>query len=62
MISVLLGSVGMSWSADLHIGWAATQRGDFATALKEFKLLAEQGHTNAQFNLGGMYYSGKGVK
>ena len=37
----------------------AAQTGDFSTALREWKPLAEQGHVNAQHNLGVMYYKGK---
>lgn len=36
-------------------------RGDFATALRGFRLAAEQGHAAAQSNLGIMYATGKGV-
>ena len=50
-----------SWSADFNKGLTAAQNGDFATALKEWKPLAEQGHASAQFNLGLMYRKGLGV-
>ena len=42
-------------------GMAAYQRGDYTTALKEFRPLAEQGNAEAQFQLGVMYHSGRGV-
>ncbi len=42
-------------------GWAAYQLGDFTTALKEWKPLAEQGDAIAQNNLGKMYQKGRGV-
>lgn len=35
--------------------------GDYATALKEWEPLAEQGIAEAQFNLGQLYYTGKGA-
>jgi len=35
--------------------------GDYATAYKEFKILAEQGDATAQFSLGMMYHNGEGV-
>ena len=38
--------------ADYQAGVAAYSRGAYATALQEFKPLAEQGHARAQFNLG----------
>jgi len=40
---------------------AAAQAGDFATALKEWKPLAEAGDVDAQYNLGIMYDNGYGV-
>ena len=46
---------------DLEVGVEAWGRGDYDTALKEFRLLAEQGHTEAQMNLGIMYSQGQGV-
>lgn len=42
-------------------GLRAAQEGDFATALKEWTPLAEQGDAAAQFNLGLMYATGQGV-
>ena len=60
-VAVLLGSVGVSWSDDLKKGLTAAQNGDFATALREWKSLAEQGFAYAQFNLGLMYDDGRGV-
>jgi len=60
-IAVLLGSVGVSESADLQRGVAADKRGDYATALREYRGVAEQGDFFAQTLLGIMYYEGKGV-
>jgi len=60
-LAVLLGSLGVSWSADLQKGLDAANRGDFATALREWRPLAEQGDASAQNNLGFMYVYGKGV-
>ena len=50
-----------SWSGDLDKGFAAALSGDFATALREWTPLAEQGHAKAQYNLGIMYRTGQGV-
>ena len=47
--------------ADFAKGLDAAQKGDFATALKEWKPLAEQGNASAQSNLGLMYDNGWGV-
>ena len=60
-IAVFLGSVGVCWGADLQKGFDAAQRGDYATALREWKPLAEQGNARAQYNLGYMYDKGQGV-
>lgn len=42
-------------------GMAAAQQGDYATALREWKPLAKQGHMLAQYNIGVMYQRGYGV-
>jgi hypothetical protein len=42
-------------------GIAAAKRGDYATALRLLRPLAEQGHARAQFNLGVAYANGRGV-
>jgi len=42
-------------------GLAASKRGDYATALRLWLPLAEQGDAYAQFNLGYMYAKGEGV-
>ena len=60
-IAVLLGSVGVSWSADFDKGRAAYKRGDYATALLELTPLAEQGNGDAALTLASMYWHGKGV-
>ena len=57
--TLLLGT--LAWSQDLGRGWDAYNKGDYATALREWKPLAEQGDTAAQFNLGWMYGEGLGV-
>lgn len=46
---------------DFQKGYAAAQAGDFATALKEWKPLAEAGDADAQYNLALMYNNGDGV-
>ena len=59
LFSLLLGVP--SYSADFNKGLTAAQSGDFATALKEWKPLAEEGNAVAQNNLGLMYHNGWGV-
>jgi TPR repeat protein len=47
--------------ADFAKGFDAYQNKDYATALKEWKLLAEQGDAGAQYSLGWMYDNGLGI-
>ena len=60
-LTLLLGSVLAGCGPDFNKGVAAYESGDFATALGEFRPLAEQGVANAQYNLGVMYDGGEGV-
>ena len=48
-------------SAHHLAGFHAYEEGDYATALKEYRPLAEQGDADAQHNLGFMYGEGRGV-
>ena len=50
-----------SWSGDLDKGFAAYDSGDYATALREWTALAEQGHAAAQYILGLVYKEGQVV-
>ncbi len=59
-IAILLGLAAPAWAGYAE-GVAAYERGDYATALREFRPLANQGVTAAQFNLALMYSEGKGV-
>ena len=60
-ITLLLGSIGDTESADFQKGLAAANSGDFTTAVREWTPLAEQGNANAQYNLGIMYDKGRSV-
>src|SRR5438093_11133136 len=56
------GAATLAWAeADFQKGLAAYKAGDFATELKEWRTLAEQGIAKAQHNLGVIYYNGRGV-
>ena len=44
-----------AWAADFDKGLTAYNNGDYATALKQWTPLAEQGDARAQYNLGVMY-------
>ena len=58
LIGLLLATP--AW-ADFQAGYDASQRGDYETALAEFRPLAEQGDASPQYNLGVMYANGAGV-
>ena len=47
--------------ADFQAGIDANNREDYATALREWRPLAEQGDALAQYNLGVLYRKGRGV-
>ena len=53
-------SAAPTW-ADFEAGMDAYGRGDYATALREWRPLAERGHAGAQYNLGMLYDFRKGV-
>ncbi len=57
---VTLGLTARAW-AGLDEAAAAYQRGDYATAIRELRPLADQGNAGAQYNLGNMYENGRGV-
>ena len=62
--SVVVFSMGLTCSVfaqDYMKGMKASAAGDYVTALKEWRVLAEQGHAVAQNNIGAMYESGRGV-
>ena len=61
MVSLLTCAGGVAIAQDYDAGLKAAQAGDFQTALKEWKMLADQGHAGAQYFLGLMYASGRGV-
>ena len=56
--AVLLIALATSARAEFDEGVAAYERGDYATALREWRPLAEQGNANAQYLLGLMYFDG----
>jgi uncharacterized protein len=58
---MLIVGGGVSNAGPLDDGFEAYQRGDYATALRLFRPLAEHGNPFAQFSLGVMYRKGQGV-
>jgi len=61
VVFLLFGMRSGATYADFQAGLDAANRGDYATALREWKPLAEQGNASAQYNLGLMYCKGEGV-
>ena len=51
---LIVVTASRAW-ADFQVGVEAYERGDYATALTEFRRLAQQGNAVAQSNLGQMY-------
>jgi TPR repeat protein len=59
LLTLLVGTP--AFSADWDKGLTAYESGNFATALRKWTPLAEQGDAAAQFNLGILYRLGKGL-
>ena len=59
--ALLLLAATPAVAADFDAGVEAYNRGDYASALREFRPLALQGIADAQYNLGVMYGTGQGV-
>ncbi|HWP01765.1 MAG TPA: tetratricopeptide repeat protein [Methylococcus sp.] len=64
MNSLIFGLLGLVWAgtawADAAAGILAVERGDYETAHREFRALAERGDSSAQVNLGNLYMKGLG--
>lgn len=64
-VGVLVGCVVLAIvtpiRADFQAGVQAYEQGDYVTALKEWRPLAEEGQADAQFYVGALYYHGEGV-
>jgi len=60
-ITLLNLSLAPAIAADIQKGLDAYLNGDYATAMREWTPLAEQGDLSAQYNLGLLYESGLGV-
>ena len=59
-IVLLLSLAAPVAAGPLEDATAAYDRGDYATALRLLRPLADQGDASAQFNLGVMYDNGRG--
>jgi hypothetical protein len=53
LLTLLVGTP--AFSADFQKGLTAARGGDYATALREWTLLAKQGDAGARYGLGWMY-------
>ena len=60
VIIASMGTAGSVCAADFAKGASFYKAGNFAAALKEWKVLAEQGNAKAQNELGRMYELGLG--
>src|SRR4051812_7766262 len=58
---IMLAIPGAAVADDWSDAAAAYERQEYATALRLWRPLAEQGNADAQFDLGGMYETGQGV-
>ena len=61
MLELVVVLVAAPAWADVQAGVDAYEKGDYATALKEWRPLAAQGNAAAQALLGMMYEEGQGV-
>jgi TPR repeat protein len=63
IVAALIVTIGLAGSVDgqLENGAAAYERGDYPTALRMWRPVADRGSAIAQFNLGVMYENGQGV-
>lgn len=61
LVAALVMSLTTPAGADYTAGWIAYTQGDYATAAKEWRTLAEQGNDSLQLELGVMYELGRGV-
>jgi TPR repeat protein len=59
--ALLLVGIGAAFAGPVEDGVSAYEKGDYETALKLWRPLAEQGDPEAQRSLGQMYDSGRGV-
>ncbi len=59
-VALFVGSM-TTHAAEYSAGFKAYERGDYVTALRIFRQLAEQGDAKAQSRLGHIYRDGRGV-
>lgn len=59
-VGLVAGPVAVA--ADYYAGLEAYEQGDYETAVREWKPLAAEGHVEAQYRLGRLYFRGEGVR
>lgn len=62
VVAIVLFFIAWGFSSDFDAGDTAYQKGDYATAAKEWRALAEEGDAASQTKLGQLYEMGKGVE
>ena len=62
VLTVIFFNTTEGLSADIRKGLAAYKRGDYVTAVREWKPFARKGHAKIQNIMGTMYLTGKGVR
>ena len=61
LLILFVCAAGPAVAGPFEDGLVAVNKGDYATALRLWRPLAEQGNASAQFNLGVIYENGQGV-
>ena len=61
LLALCASALAADLQADFQTGLDAYNKGDYATALKAWQPLAQQGDANAEYNLGLLYARGQGV-
>jgi TPR repeat protein len=61
LVLLTVFGVAIATCGDFAAGASAYEKGDYATAMKEWEPLAKAGGSAAQFNVGLLYYDGRGV-
>ena len=59
--TLIVTSGGVCFAQNYLKGYYAVQKGDYPTALREFRALAMQGNALGQYSLGVMYQKSMGV-
>src|ERR1700729_2240405 len=62
VLSLVISGLAVPVAASpLEDAAAAAEKGDYTTAVRLWRPLADQGDTDAQYNLGIMYFTGQGT-